>query len=312
MKSPMQRLALLKYGPATLSAGVATTYINTTTRTSTFEVTYTTRLVILVTPSASTFTNVITTTETIETTTTSTPAPTTIPTPAGFLPLFIAAIPVATGASRVKRYEIEGRNADPALRMFKRQTAVNNTAGFAINRSGETSNMEMKHVLIVRSNAVAIVTRTAVNVVTGLPETSIVPVSTENIVSTSTCTLPARQTTLLELVSSTIGYTGKELIFDRVLYRPNEGFPINNELIVSSQENCHLRFTQAPVVAPPALPANSSYGVPPIGYGGAVIIPTGTSSAPVPTTTAGPSTIEGQTDFLRSTRWNFPMDRVEG
>jgi alkylhydroperoxidase family enzyme len=36
------------------------------------------------------------------------------------------------------------------------------------------------------------------------------------------------------------GATGNTLIFDRVVYRPAQGFPIENELIVNttSAENC--------------------------------------------------------------------------
>jgi hypothetical protein len=45
---------------------------------------------------------------------------------------------------------------------------------------------------------------------------------------------------MYETVSSVEGTTGMQLIFDRVIYRPSEGFPAANELIVNttSAQNC--------------------------------------------------------------------------
>jgi len=45
---------------------------------------------------------------------------------------------------------------------------------------------------------------------------------------------------MLLSVNSVPGMTGEDIVFNRVIYRPSEGFPIENELIVNttSAENC--------------------------------------------------------------------------
>jgi hypothetical protein len=129
---------------------------------------------VFATASVSTITDVMMSTIVVEVTATSSPPPTTIPTPAGFLPLlaFNPAGPTATGAiSRLKRYEIEGRDAHHALQMLKRQTPANNTAGFIVDRYGHTSNLRRRHPRQVNCRVSVRINSTSTVVVNGGTET---------------------------------------------------------------------------------------------------------------------------------------------
>tara|TARA_R110002003_G_scaffold48_23_gene4153 strand:+ start:1793 stop:2506 length:714 start_codon:yes stop_codon:yes gene_type:complete len=176
------------YYPLPTGTAAVPTWFKFTTTTNFFSITYTTRDTLTVTPSATTFTDVVTTTAVFSTTTTSVPAPTTIPTPAGFLPLlaFNPAGPTAGGLSRFKRYDIQGRDADTALEIVRRQTATNNTGGFQVDRNGMSANIFRRFPQQVNCRVSVTVNSTTTTIVTGLPETVIAPASTVGVVSTST------------------------------------------------------------------------------------------------------------------------------
>ena len=174
------------YGYQPLSSGTTvTTWYNQTTTTNYFDYTYTTRSVVLVTPSASTMTAMVTTTAVFEVTSTSTPVPTTIPTPANFLPLFAYA-PNPTAISRAKRHDFQGRDHEIAMQIFRRQTLANNTGGFSVGRDGKTSNMYRKYPHRVDCRITYSINQTTTTVVTGLPETSFAAGPTAMVMSTIT------------------------------------------------------------------------------------------------------------------------------
>lgn len=125
-------------------SSVPTSYGFTTT-TSTTSVTSTTCSTVTITPTASTFTGVVTSTLMVTTTIYSGQVPTTMPTPAGFIPLFAFAPAAPTANSRVKRYELEARDAMEALSILKRQTPAGNTGGIRVNRNGTTSNIYRRY-----------------------------------------------------------------------------------------------------------------------------------------------------------------------
>ncbi|KAH7338523.1 hypothetical protein BKA66DRAFT_479721 [Pyrenochaeta sp. MPI-SDFR-AT-0127] len=264
-----------------------------TTTTNIFRITYTTRDTVVITPSATTYTDILTTTTTFTTTTTTAQAARTIPTPPGFLPLLAGSFANPTPIPRIKRGGVEGRDAY-ALHMFKRQTAANHTGGFVVDRNGITSSLDRKHPMSVNCSVIVTVNSTSITIVTGLPETQYVPVQTATALSTSTVSVTttitetAPQETIYQacapnnVVNAIEGYEGNNaLIFDRVIFRPAQGFPIENEMVVNttsgtkcciachttpncagsfyapSAQECHLRLTQPPSSVP-SLPAPSA------------------------------------------------------
>ncbi|KAI8940616.1 hypothetical protein NX059_001888 [Plenodomus lindquistii] len=284
------------YPLPTGTAGTAAvpTWYRFITSTHLFSVVSTVHDTVTLTPDATTFVDIQTTTTTIVTTTTSIPAAVTVPTPEGFSPLIAVSTPVVTGISRVKR-EIAGRDAHD-LGLFKRQTAVNHTGGFIVDRTGNATTLNRKFVLRVDCEVTVDVNRTSVTVVTGLPETVLIAPATA--ISLSTTTVSSTQTvteiqpaaTIYQacqannVVNSIIDYDGNLLVFDRVTYRPAQGWPIENELVVDktsgvdcciacqttpncagsfhvpSMQQCHLRLTQPPAALPIA--GNTSLPLP--------------------------------------------------
>ncbi|CAO2649301.1 Nn.00g066860.m01.CDS01 [Neocucurbitaria sp. VM-36] len=278
------------------SEAVPTWYRYTTT-TNFFSITYTTRDTVTATPSATTFTDVLTTTTTFSTTTTSTPSAITVPTPAGFIPLLAVDVAQATPNSRIKRYELGARDS-LALGLHKRQTAANHTGGFSVDRDGHSSSLDRKFVQRVDCRVSVTVNSTTTTIVTGLPETVFVAAQTATAVTTTTVSTTTTVTEILptttiyeacrgnNIVYQITDFDGNTLVFDRVIYRPAQGFPIENEYVVNttnaincciacqttafcagsffvpSDQECHLRLTQPPAAAAapmPALPAPSSY-----------------------------------------------------
>ncbi|KAH7074525.1 hypothetical protein BKA63DRAFT_315636 [Paraphoma chrysanthemicola] len=321
------------YYPLPTGTAAVPTWFKFTTTTNVFQVTYTTRDSVTVTPSATTFTDVITTTAVFSVTTTSVPAPTTVPTPAGFLPLvaFNPAGPTAAGLSRFKRYDLQGRDAETALELVRRQTAANSTGGYQVDRNGQSADIYRKYPQQVNCRVSVTVNSTRITIVTGLPETFIVPATAVGVTSTSTVSV----TTTIEVVAprvtkyaaclennvvnSITGTTGNPLVFDRVIYRPAEGFKVENELLVNttnpencciacqntafcagsfyvpSKSECHLRLTQAPAptIAGPTLPAPYTLynDTLPAYQTASGVAPTGTSAlVPFPSSTAAPNT----------------------
>ncbi|KAF1851199.1 uncharacterized protein K460DRAFT_382686 [Cucurbitaria berberidis CBS 394.84] len=288
------------------------TWFRYTTTTNFFRITYTTRDTVTATPSATTFTDVLTTTETFSTTSTSTPAATTVPTPAGFIPLLAVDVARATPIARIKRHGLEGRNSQ-TLQLLKRQTAANHTGGFSVDRDGHTSSLDRKFVQRVDCRVAVTVNSTTTTIVTGLPETVFVAQATATALTTSTVSTTTTITAVLprstvyqaclgnNIVDHITDFNGNTLIFDRVIYRPTQGFPIENELVVNttsstncciacqttpfcagsffvpSEQECHLRLTQPPAASIPALPAPSTYpsgGLYGYGYGSNATYPT--------------------------------------
>ncbi|KAH9872958.1 hypothetical protein J1614_005353 [Plenodomus biglobosus] len=341
------------YPLPTGTAGTAAvpTWYRYITSTHLFSFSSTVRETVTATPDATTFVDILTTTTTVFETTTSTPDATIVPTPAGFIPLLAVGTPVVTGISRVKR-EIAGRDT-LALGLFKRQTALNHTGGYIVDRTGNATSLNRKFILRVDCRVSVDVNRTLVTVVTGLPETvflapaTAVSLSTTTVRSTQTVTEIMPAETIYQacqdnnIINSITDYNGNTLVFDRVTYRPAQGFPIENELVVDktsgvdccvachttancagsffvpSMLQCHLRLTQPPSAALPALPARPFNSTGPvasdsasIGYGegdlfnatyptsyptasgliSSGIIPTGVVAIPMPlsTGTLGP------------------------
>ncbi|KAF2031360.1 hypothetical protein EK21DRAFT_99736 [Setomelanomma holmii] len=265
------------YYPLPTGSAAVPTWFAFTTTVDTFSVTYTTC-------------DTVTTT-----TTTSVPVSTTIPTPSGFLPLLAANLagPTAGGLSRFKRYDIQGRDAATAAELVRRQTAANNTGGFHINRNGQSSDIYCEYPQRVDCRVSVTINSTITTVVTALPETVLVPASTVDIVSTSTVSVTStvevvapRRTVYAacldnNVVNSVTGAIGNTLIFDSVIYRPAQGFPIENELILNatSAENCCIACQ------------NTAY------CAGSFYVPSNPDTCPAGSLSLYLGTIEGQEDF---------------
>ncbi|KAF2012436.1 hypothetical protein BU24DRAFT_252429 [Aaosphaeria arxii CBS 175.79] len=289
------------------TAGVPTWYAYTTT-THVAVLTYTTRDTVTSTPDATTFTNVATTTQVVTSITTSTPPATTIPTPAGFLPLVLFSMPEPTAVSRVKRLQLVDDVA-------KRQTPAGYTGGYIINPDGTTSSLNRVYPHRVLCQVRVTVNTTDIIVETAAPTTIVLPVSTDLVQSTSTV---ITTTTITEVVATPSVYAacaannvvdhitdrdGNRMNFDRIAFRPAQGFPIENELVtntvnavncciacqnspncagsffVPSRQECHLRFTVAPVLnaTSPLIPGGNVTLGNVVGPTGTAILPTGTS-----------------------------------
>jgi hypothetical protein len=171
---------------STSTAAVPTWYRLTTTN-NIFRSNTTTRETIVVTPSATTFTDVLITTSIVLLTTTSTPAATTVPTSAGFIPLLYADLASPTPIPRIKRHDL-----DAPVHLLKRQTSVNNTGGFSVDRNGSTSNIFNRFPRYVICRVSFTINSTKTEVVTGLTGTVIAAAATATalsmvtVVSTST------------------------------------------------------------------------------------------------------------------------------
>ncbi|KAF9694929.1 hypothetical protein EKO04_006866 [Ascochyta lentis] len=279
--------------PAPTGASLNTWY-NYATTTNSFAVTTTTQETTTVTPSATTFTDVVNVTSTFFTTTTSVPAAVVVPTAAGFFPLLaILATPAATPIGRYKRGSIESRAEH--IHKVKRQTAPGNTAGFIVSPDGSTSNLNRIYPQRVVCRVAVTVNSTTTTIVTGLPKTEVLVPATATAVSTATFSVTetvievvARPTTYAacepnNVVSNVPGFDNEQIYFDRIVFRPTEGYPVANSLVVNttsaincciacqnqpfcagsfyapSRMACHLQLTQAaPAPAPPSLPAPSS------------------------------------------------------
>ncbi|KAJ4348984.1 hypothetical protein N0V95_004981 [Ascochyta clinopodiicola] len=279
--------------PAPTGASLDTWY-NYATTTNSFAVTSTTQETTTVTPSATTFTDVVNVTSTFFTTSTSVPAAVVVPTPAGFFPLINAmATPAAAPMGRYKRALIEARSEH--IHKVKRQTAPGNTAGFIVSADGSTSNLNRIYPQRVVCRVAVTVNSTSTTIVTGLPKTEVLVPATATAVSTATFSVTetvievvARPTTYAacggnNVVSNVPGFDNEQIYFDRIVFRPTEGFPVANSLVVNttsavncciacqnqpfcagsfyapSRQACHLQLTQAaPAPAPPSLPAPSA------------------------------------------------------
>jgi hypothetical protein len=198
-------LCTTSFGYRPLSSGTSlTTYYNYETTTNHIIITSTTRTTVVVTPSATNFTNVVTSTAIFTETTTSTPVPTTIPTPANFLPLLAFAPAGPTAVSRFKRYEIEGRDAHSALQILRRQTPAGNTAGFTVGRNGTTSNMYKRSPRQVNCRVDITINNTTTITVTGLPETTFADVASATAMTISTSTIISTTTLTAILPQQTV------------------------------------------------------------------------------------------------------------
>ncbi|OAL02683.1 hypothetical protein IQ06DRAFT_324807 [Phaeosphaeriaceae sp. SRC1lsM3a] len=216
-------------------------FVTTTTTTSIISTTCAT---VTVTPTASTFTGEVTTTTTITTTFVSTEAPTNVPTPRGFLPLFAFAPAAPTANSRIKRFELEARDAMGALSLLERRSADNYTNGFRAYRNGTTSNIFRRYPQEFDCTVQITIFKTEFVVEQGPPETVIAHVDAATSIRTSTVSSTTTVTSVMpgetiyaacqsnNVVNAVEGMTGETLIFDRVIYRPTEGFPLANEMIV--------------------------------------------------------------------------------
>lgn len=171
--------------PAPTGSTVETAYIYATT-TNSFAITSTTQDTITVTPSATTFTDVVNVTSTIFTTVTSVPAATTLSAPAGFFPLMNAGIPTATATAigRHRRASIESRAEH--LHKIKRQTAPGNTGGFLVLPNGDAQSLNRIYPHSVECRISININSTETVIVTGDPKTEVLVPATATAVSTST------------------------------------------------------------------------------------------------------------------------------
>lgn len=235
------------------TAGAPTWYSFTTT-TNIARITYTTHETVSVTPVATTYTDLVRLTTTISTTTTTIPVATTIATPKAFLPLLLVNMANPTPIPRIKRHThlSSSESGLEVAHPLKRQTCSTCSGGFIIDRNGQGSNLKRVHPHRVDCRVLTTVNTTLVVIETGDPTTVITPQSTSKAVST---TIFSTTTTLTEVAARPTKYAacasnnivnmitdidGNKLVFDRVIYRPAEGFPIQNELVANttSGENC--------------------------------------------------------------------------
>lgn len=156
------------------------------TKTTTISIISTTCATVTVTPTASTFTGEVTTTTTITTTSVSTEAPMNVPTPPGFLPLFAFAPAAPTANSRIKRFELEARDAMGALSLLERRSADNYTNGFRAYRNGTTSNIFRRYPQEFDCTVEITIFKTEFVVEQGPPETVIAHVDAATSIRTST------------------------------------------------------------------------------------------------------------------------------
>lgn len=177
------------------------TWYNYAITTNSFTITSTTQDTITVTPSATTFTDVVNVTSTFFATSISIPVPVTVPTPIGFFPLLAVAAPTATPIGRFKRASIESRAEH--IRNMKRQTAPGNTAGFIVSADGKTSNLNRIFPQCVVCRVAITVNSTSTTIVTGLPKTeTLVPITATSV---STATFSTTQT-IIEVQAQATNY----------------------------------------------------------------------------------------------------------
>ncbi|KAH7117146.1 hypothetical protein B0J11DRAFT_593316 [Dendryphion nanum] len=235
-----------KYGNYALptgSAGPPTWFVFTTT-TNTFSVVFTTRETVSVTPEATTFTGVATSTSIVTATSFYTPPTVTVPTPAGFLAL---RTPDASPIPRIKRLQ-----SDVFRSFIKRQTLPGYTSGFDVNPDGTLSDLTRIHPHKVLCEVKVTVNHTEVTVESGaattitLPQSTATLQSTTTVVTTSTVreTLPTPSVYAACAENNVVNHfqdpTGRRINLRRVDYLPREGLPIGNELITNTTNaiNC--------------------------------------------------------------------------
>ncbi|KAF2750308.1 hypothetical protein M011DRAFT_456213 [Sporormia fimetaria CBS 119925] len=334
-----------RYGFRPLATGiisVPTWYSFAPETTNTFVITTTEQETITVTPNVTACGVAATETSTVIIISTTTPAATTIPAGAGQLPLLYitpTAISTPTPGSRIKRLQVE--SGLEVTHPLKRQTPPENVGGFVVNPDGTVSNLRRIYPQRVLCEQRRTTNTTSTVTITGAPTTTTLPLGTAVAISTTTVTTT---TTLIEtaptpkvyaacgpnnVVNSIPSTNGSRLNFDRVVYRPLEGFPIANELVVNttnavnccgacqetpncagsfyvpSIRECHLRLTERA-----SLPSGNST-LPSLPSGSGAPFANGTTTLPpaVPSSTAPPSTCARGSDtlFLGTIRGRSPL-----
>ncbi|CAE7008044.1 hypothetical protein PTTW11_01638 [Pyrenophora teres f. teres] len=317
------------------NAAVPTWYQYLTTMSLT-SVTTEIRQTVTATANATTQMNMLTTTATVFTTTTSTPAAVVVPALAGFIPMMVGNAPNATPTPipRIKRHSL---SEDNSLQLRKRQTCPNCSGGFWSSRNGTTSSLNRKFIFRVDCLVYETINRTQTMTVMGLPTTVYQAEATALASSTLTVSVTITVTEVLprateyaacgvnNVVNRIRGINGKMLMFDRVIYRPAEGFPNEDELVINmtsaagccvacqttpncagsffapSDLECHLRLTQPPaalptILASPIYPSGVAY---PSGavYSSGIVFPPGVfpSGTVLPSGTGAPYTITNNT-----------------
>lgn len=177
--------------PAPTGANIETSYVFSFT-TNSLTITSTTQETTTITPSATTFTDVVNVTSTVLSTTSIVPAATTIAAPAGFFPLRNPGIaaPTATAAATVfgrhRRAQVNSRAEH--LQMAKRlpETPAGNTGGFIVLPNGQGQSLNRVYPVGVTCRVSINVNSTEMNIVTSLPKTEVLVPATATAVSTST------------------------------------------------------------------------------------------------------------------------------
>jgi hypothetical protein len=186
-----------RFGFYPLPTGTAAipTWWSFTTSAQTVSVVYTTRNTTYTTPSATVWTNVVTTSVVETATVTSTPTAVYVATPLGFMPLLnvdmASPTPIAP-ISRIKRLEIEGRGEEVDL--LKRQTPEGNSGGFIAYPNGTYSGLYRRWPHRVHCTMTITYDETVTNIVQGDPETRVVPQQTATALSTVTRTVTSTVT----------------------------------------------------------------------------------------------------------------------
>jgi len=329
------------YGYYPLPTGYAgvPTWITYSRTTQTVLTTTTVQVTSTVTPNATTCGGgFVTETSTVTSTSTTTPPATTIGAKAGQLPLLnfdpnrIDPTPAPTGISRIKR--LQAGSELEVRQLISRKTSEGNTGGILINPDGTVSTLNMiyPHRVLCERRRTIIVTR---EVIENAPATTVTLAQGTATAARSTITVTS--TVIVQetaptpkvyaacggnnVVNSVTDLNGNRMNFDRIIYRPSEGFPIANEIVVNtttpvsccgacqdtpncagsffipSMGQCHLRLTtaaptlpQGATLAPPTNSTNSSLALPTasgIFYTGtaisASILPTGAVNSSVST-----------------------------
>jgi hypothetical protein len=235
-----------RYGFHALPTGAATpTWYSFTATTQTIQVSLTSHSTVTVTPSATHFVNMTTVSTTTTTTVTSQSSTITVSAPSNFVPLLLVNVAAPTTGpvlSRIKRLELEGRSdSTPPLR---RQTAPNNTGGFIAFPNGTYSGLYRRHPQRVNCTITVQYDETVTTVVEGDPVTRFAQQQTVTDVSTATSTFTSTVTAEVpgetiyaacavnNVVNRIADVNGSTMYFDRIVYRPAEGFPVANEMIM--------------------------------------------------------------------------------
>lgn len=208
--------------------------------------------------------------------------------------LQVAPTPAPTGGmSRIKRAQLADADA-AAFLPLKRQTPTGNSAGFIAYPNGTYSGLYRRYAHRVDCRVLVTIDETVVTVVTALPETQVLPQQTETALVTTTVLSTVTETrvaatptvyaacgadnvgmycssqffirrggverlTSERTVNHIIDINGQPLYFDRVIYRPTEGFPINQEVVLytdSDIECCEACQTTVSILLPLPLPTS--------------------------------------------------------